>query len=211
MPKISKKDSILCAALSLFHEKGWEATAVSEIVQAVGAAQGTFYYYFKSKEELADALVEKMVDKRLRPLVSLSDDEDLSAYEKLIKFIHLSFLVPWESDLERETVHHPLNGALRHKLHSVMNKSLEGLLITLIKYGVKEDYFKVESPSAVASFMLNGLQFLRMEGIMPETEKEMVRELGTVGEIIEKLVDAKTGSFLKKHKKLRKAGYLEVV
>jgi AcrR family transcriptional regulator len=44
-------------AARLFAEKGYDATSVREIVEAAGVAKPTVYYYFGSKEGLAQALL----------------------------------------------------------------------------------------------------------------------------------------------------------
>jgi AcrR family transcriptional regulator len=64
MVRISKepderKGELLEMAERLFIEKGFEAVRVSDIVQALGVAQGTFYYYFPSKEEVLLALLDR--------------------------------------------------------------------------------------------------------------------------------------------------------
>ncbi|NJE13628.1 TetR/AcrR family transcriptional regulator [Thermococcus sp. LS2] len=46
------REKILKAARELFAEKGYDKTTVDEIVERAGVAKGTFYNYFKSKEEL---------------------------------------------------------------------------------------------------------------------------------------------------------------
>src|SRR5277367_6880508 len=45
------------AAARLFAERGYDATSVREIVEAAGVAKPTLYYYFRSKEGLAQALM----------------------------------------------------------------------------------------------------------------------------------------------------------
>ena len=45
------------AAARLFAERGFDATSVREIVEAAGVAKPTLYYYFGSKEGLAQALI----------------------------------------------------------------------------------------------------------------------------------------------------------
>jgi AcrR family transcriptional regulator len=45
------------AAARLFAERGYDATSVREIVEAAGVAKPTLYYYFRSKEGLAQALI----------------------------------------------------------------------------------------------------------------------------------------------------------
>lgn len=57
MPRVTKapdarKNDLVDAARALFLRKGFEKTQVSEIVAELGVAQGTFYYYFKSKDEV---------------------------------------------------------------------------------------------------------------------------------------------------------------
>ena len=51
----STREKILQAAVRLFHEYGYNATSVQDIVSAAEVPKGSFYNYFKSKEELAIA------------------------------------------------------------------------------------------------------------------------------------------------------------
>jgi len=46
------------AALKLFARKGYHNTKISDVVKASGVSQGTFYWYFESKEQLAVSLIE---------------------------------------------------------------------------------------------------------------------------------------------------------
>ncbi len=54
-----KKEEILRAALKLFLEKGIRETKLEEIAESVYLTKPTIYYYFKSKEDIVDALIEK--------------------------------------------------------------------------------------------------------------------------------------------------------
>ena len=51
----STRKKILMAAVGLFHEFGYNATSVQDIVKSAKVPKGSFYNYFKSKEELAIA------------------------------------------------------------------------------------------------------------------------------------------------------------
>src|SRR5262249_23178985 len=44
-------------AARVFAQNGYDATSVREIVEAAGVAKPTLYYYFRSKEGLAQALL----------------------------------------------------------------------------------------------------------------------------------------------------------
>jgi AcrR family transcriptional regulator len=50
--KEETRQAILAAASELFKEKGYEATAVDEIVNRADIVKGTFYYHFESKEQV---------------------------------------------------------------------------------------------------------------------------------------------------------------
>ena len=45
------------AAIEVFSEKGYHSAKVSEIVEAVGVAQGTFYLYYEGKQQLFGELL----------------------------------------------------------------------------------------------------------------------------------------------------------
>ena len=48
----STKEKLIISAIKVFSEKGFFNTKVSDIVKEAGVAQGTFYLYFKNKEEI---------------------------------------------------------------------------------------------------------------------------------------------------------------
>ncbi len=55
---VSTREKLIRAAIKVFSEKGFFNTKVSDIVKEAGVAQGTFYIYFKSKEEIFLKIVE---------------------------------------------------------------------------------------------------------------------------------------------------------
>lgn len=50
---------LLGAALTVFVEKGYPATIISDIVRTAGVTQGTFYLYFRNKSDIFSALLEE--------------------------------------------------------------------------------------------------------------------------------------------------------
>ena len=59
---MDKKSKILAAAIKSFAQHGYESVSVDEIVEKAGVAKGTFYYYFKSKEDLFLSLIGTGID-----------------------------------------------------------------------------------------------------------------------------------------------------
>ncbi|MDO4475792.1 MAG: helix-turn-helix domain-containing protein [Lachnospiraceae bacterium] len=56
--KLTKREKILGAALELFSQKGYDATTIDEIGDAVGMKGPALYYYFRGKEDLLEGLIE---------------------------------------------------------------------------------------------------------------------------------------------------------
>lgn len=69
-----RRAELLKAARALFVRYGFPEVSVSRIVRAVGVAQGTFYYYFESKEEALDALIDDHVGEVSRRLQAIATD-----------------------------------------------------------------------------------------------------------------------------------------
>ncbi|MBV9045210.1 MAG: helix-turn-helix transcriptional regulator, partial [Alphaproteobacteria bacterium] len=58
--KVQNREVILDAARKVFEELGFGATTVRDIIRATPLASGTFYNYFKSKEEVYQAMQEEL-------------------------------------------------------------------------------------------------------------------------------------------------------
>ncbi|HEX8613927.1 MAG TPA: TetR/AcrR family transcriptional regulator [Telluria sp.] len=52
------REHIIEVARTLMVDKGYTAVGIAEVVAAAGVPKGSFYYYFKSKEEFGQAMLE---------------------------------------------------------------------------------------------------------------------------------------------------------
>lgn len=59
MVRANTRDRLIAAAIDLFSVKGYAGTSVDEIAAAVGIKGPTIYKYFKGKEDILNAIVEK--------------------------------------------------------------------------------------------------------------------------------------------------------
>ena len=89
-----KQKLLVNAAIDMFYEKGFQNTRVSDIVAKAGVAQGTFYLYFKSKDEVFIHICKAFTTLFF---TVLEEDRDLfsgasyaQAHEKAYRFIHKS-------------------------------------------------------------------------------------------------------------------------
>jgi AcrR family transcriptional regulator len=56
-----RRDQIIEAALDLFTEKGYHGGSIREIAKRVGITEGLIYHYFKDKEDVYKAIIDKMM------------------------------------------------------------------------------------------------------------------------------------------------------
>jgi len=79
-----RRSQILDAALDAFAQKGFHDTKVSEIAARAGVSQGTVYWYFKSKEELFQAVFKDRVEAMFQPIFATAFDESLSPAGRIL-------------------------------------------------------------------------------------------------------------------------------
>ncbi len=81
MAKAANRRCILEAARVVFARIGFDAANIRDIIRETPLASGTFYNYFKSKEEVFEAIADDSL-KRFRPLLQSvrENAEDLNSY-----------------------------------------------------------------------------------------------------------------------------------
>jgi AcrR family transcriptional regulator len=87
-PRSSEREAVqtrrvlLDAAAELIAEHGYRGTTVNDIVARSRLSKGTFYWHFKSKEDLLLAVLEERIDRPVMQLIerlkSASADEDMA-------------------------------------------------------------------------------------------------------------------------------------
>jgi TetR/AcrR family transcriptional repressor of nem operon len=99
MAKETTKRSIIKHGAPLVHSKGFNNTGISDILKAAGVPKGSFYFYFKSKDEFGLALVDYywefiktmgetcLSDRGIPPLERLSRFMD--AYQQIFESMDL--------------------------------------------------------------------------------------------------------------------------
>ena len=81
---VSKKDFILDSAQKLFIEQGFDQTSIAQLLEVTQIARGTLYYYFSSKEEIMDAIIERSVAQAFSKAELLASKKEGSILERLM-------------------------------------------------------------------------------------------------------------------------------
>ncbi len=85
-----RRNEILDAARDLFLHDGYAATPITDILDRSLISRGTLYYYFKSKEELLDALVERYCERLLGAWKSVIFDTNIAPAGKLNRLMAMA-------------------------------------------------------------------------------------------------------------------------
>ena len=76
MEQTNTKEQILDVALELFSVRGYEATSISQIAEAVGIRKASLYSHYDGKQAILDALVKKIIDEYNRHSMFAKADWD---------------------------------------------------------------------------------------------------------------------------------------
>ncbi|MBA2079371.1 MAG: TetR family transcriptional regulator [Rhodanobacter sp. 68-29] len=82
------RDAIVGIADTLFYERGFERTSFSDIADAVGISRGNFYYHFKSKDEILDAVIA-VRSRNTRDMLARWEARSAGPAERILCYIRI--------------------------------------------------------------------------------------------------------------------------
>lgn len=193
-PVIKKKD-LLSAAHKLFREKGVDNTSVSDIVKEAGVAQGTFYNYYKSKDEIFAAVLEKATDNIIGKVRETAELKDLTPDEKLRRMVLTDFKINRTDDSLFNILHEDrYAGAHQKYIVNRINK-LSPIYAEVIRQGNKTGCFNTTFPDEAAAFFLVGTKFVFDPAFFTYDEKGMLEMVKAVDDFAERILGAVPGTF----------------
>jgi AcrR family transcriptional regulator len=92
------RDHIIEAADQLFYRRGYEHTSFSDIADVVEISRGNFYFHFKSKDEILDAVIDLRLASTQR-MLERWESEGKDPVERIRSFIHI--LIANRADIKR--------------------------------------------------------------------------------------------------------------
>lgn len=197
---------LLDTAQQLFFQKGYEKTSINHIIEAIGVAKGTFYHYFKSKEDLLDQLVARFTEGSLEEAKKLMKRKGLNAVEKM----NLLFIKIRDKKVENKELMQMLmkvmytdeNLIFRYKVFKRSIALLTPYFAEIIKQGIEEGLFHsldhVETAELLftMAFNLNEtvVHLLLDAEAHPENIDKIDRKINAYYRGMEKMLGAAEGS-----------------
>jgi len=185
------RQKILDASLELFIEKGYESTTILDIVNNMdGLTRGAFYHHFKSKEEVLDAISEKIFYEN-NPFEKVQNIEGLTGLEKLQKAI-FDTTAAAEVDERYKELMQATVGLLAspHFLGSQFNFNraiAEKYIQPLMEEGMADGSIAPGSAKWLAELLLLMMNIWSNPNISPGTAEETAEKFMLIADIFDKL------------------------
>jgi len=146
---------ILDVAFRLFMEQGYEHTSIQDIIDNLGGlSKGAIYHHFKSKEEILDAVTDRIMEESNRKLAGTLDRRDLNGLEKLRTLFKSSLCRPAQDEMFQVAPSFYNNPRL---LASLLYETLEltapEFIQPIIEEGIADGSIVAEHPKQLAELI----------------------------------------------------------
>jgi AcrR family transcriptional regulator len=137
VPEIPTRQRILDAALDLFGARGVDAVSLDEIAREVGVRKQTVLYWFPSKDDLVDAVLEAVAAELalvIDAAVRAADDDPLARIDAVVRAVFRPAVRrPAMLGLVREVSRLPATHAerLRHHVQPLVDRCVEYLALEM--------------------------------------------------------------------------------
>lgn len=187
----TRKEELLAAAEELFRTNGVDRTAVSDIVKRAGVAQGTFYNYYRSKEEIFAAVLDRATRHFIEEIQKTAQRKDLGVEEKLNLISQQDFLLNRENDPLFDVLHEPRYAYAHQKYIVGRILKLQPIYVELIRQGVKEKLYDTPYPEQTALLFLTAMKFVFDPAFFSHSKEEMLGLAEALQEIGTRAIGAK--------------------
>lgn len=182
------RERILTEAARLFYQKGFENTTIDDIQKSAGIARGSIYYHFTSKQEILEAIVDRMAEGILNVLNPLVNG-DKSFTEKLYAFFteslnikldkfrrEMLFYLDFLKNRKNHFFHYKIVEKYRHIVSQMLVKILEG--------GIQEGVINISNPyiyaKLITEILLSFIEEFTENILKAQNKAETLREIEVI-------------------------------
>ncbi|MBS7368781.1 MAG: TetR/AcrR family transcriptional regulator [Oscillospiraceae bacterium] len=195
--KTGKYDIILDAAKELMCSKDSVADiTVDMIAKQAGIGKGSIYYYFISKEEIIDAVIDQCYSVAIEDFIAeiKSHKNSLEKLKLLFQSILSSELKDKSRNVIRE-LHLQNDIVTNYKLMMASIKVISPIVTELLVEGTEKGELHAEFPEESSRMIIAMLTFLLDNYFFPNSDENRLRSLKLYSQILETCLKTKPGSF----------------
>ena len=180
-------ERILDVSQRLFLEKGYENTTIQDIVDELGGlTKGAVYHHFKSKEEIMDAVGDRMFFSN-NPFEAVRGRTDLNGLQKLREAVRLNQLDQERVRLTAQSIPIAKSPRLLQEMIVSNRKVLTPYFLELIEEGNRDGSMHTDYPREIAELLPLLTSLWLLPSVYPASREQMKRKFLFLGEMLEKM------------------------
>lgn len=180
-------ERILDTAQRLFLEKGYEHTTIQDITDNLGGlSKGAIYHHFKSKEEIIDAVSDRMFFAN-NPFEAVRGRKDLNGLQKLRETIRLNQSDRERTNLTIQSIPICKNPRLLIEMINSNRKILTPYYQELLEEGNRDGSIHTEYAKEIAELMPLLTSLWILPSVFPGSKEDMKHKFLFIGEMLDKM------------------------
>ena len=170
-----------------FLEKGYEQTTIQDIIDNLGGlTKGAIYHHFKSKEEIIDAVTNRMFFAN-NPFEAVRERKDLSGLQKLRETIRLNQSDQERTNLTIQSIPISKNPRLLMEMINSNRKVLTPHYQKLLEEGNRDGSIHTEYTKEIAELIPLLTSLWILPSVFPGSKEDMKHKFLFIGEMLEKM------------------------
>lgn len=180
-------ERILDVSQRLFLEKGYDNTTIQDIVDGLdGLSKGAVYHHFKSKEEIMDAVGDRMFLSN-NPFEAVRERKDLNGLEKLRESIRLNQADESRVSITIQSISIAKNPRLLLEMIRSNLRVLTPYFQELLEEGNRDGSLHTEYVREIAELIPLLTSLWLLPSVFPAAKEEMKRKFYFLGDMLEKM------------------------
>ena len=169
---------------------------VDMIAKNAGIGKGSIYYYFESKEDIIDAVIERSYSSAIKEYFT-STNNCINTYEKLKKLFTSMIRKEFQNNSRNVIIslHVQDDIILHYKMMMTAIKTVSPIVTQILKDGVADGSVHTETPEESAEMIVAMLTFLLNSSFFPSDNESMYRKLKLYANVLETCLNTEKGSF----------------
>lgn len=185
-PEVTE-ERILDAAQRLFLEKGYENTTVQDIVDELGGlTKGAVYHHFKSKEEIMDAVGDRMFLMN-NPFEAVKGRSDLNGLQKLREAVRINQSDAARTSITAQSIPLTYSPRVLMGMIDANRRILTPYFQELIEEGNRDGSVHTAYAREIAELLPLLTSLWLLPTIFPATKEELRRKFTFIGEMLERM------------------------
>jgi len=180
-------ERILDVSQRLFWEKGYDHTTIQDIVDELGGlTKGAVYHHFKSKEEIMDAVTDRMFFEN-NPFEAVRKRSDLNGLQKLRETIRLNQTDTARTNMTVQAIPITKNPRILVGMIDSNRRVLTPYFLELIEEGNKDGSLHTEYAKEIAELLPLLTSLWLLPAVFPATKEDMKRKFSFIKDMLDSM------------------------